>query len=70
MKIHLAVSRMGFTPDSIVTGHLCGREHGANDNENNVTEKRGAVTCACCLKILGDKKHWRHRKYLESILKS
>lgn len=65
MKVHLAVSRPGFTPDSFVTEHLCGREHSQNDTDgNNSTEQRSEVTCALCAKIIADAKHWRHRKYL------
>lgn len=64
MKIHLAVSRPGITKDSTVTGHLCGREHSANDGDNNSTCDQGAVDCALCLKVIADPKHWRHRRYI------
>lgn len=65
MKVHLAFSVPGFSPGSTVTGHLCGREHSANDCENNVTTDRATVTCKLCLNIIADPTNWRHRKYLE-----
>lgn len=64
MKVHLAFSVRGFTPDSTITGHVCGREHRNNDCENNVTTDHAAVTCKLCLAVIADPTHWRHKKYV------
>lgn len=65
IKLHLAVSRPGITPDSRITGHLCGREHSLNDGDNNSVLEPAEVTCKVCAKIIADPKNWRHRKYLK-----
>jgi hypothetical protein len=65
MKVHLAVSRPGFTPDSFITGHLCGREHSGNDGDNNSAITTAEVTCALCRAIIANPKHWRYRRYLK-----
>lgn len=64
MKVHLAYSRPGFTTDSIVTGHVCGREHSGNDGDNNSTIEHSEVSCKLCLAVINNPKHWRHRKYI------
>jgi len=64
MKIHLAFARPGFTKDSTITGHVCGREHSANDGDNNSTTNHAEVTCKLCLTVINNPKHWRHRKYI------
>lgn len=45
---------------------LCGRESVELVNgDMNRTDNQEEVSCALCIQILADVKHWRHRKYLK-----
>lgn len=66
MKKHYAIAYE--TTYGYVSTTLCGRGHADGDAEtdNNVTNEKSAVTCKTCGKIIANKNHWRHRKYLSS----
>lgn len=66
MKTHLNFMIPGITEGSTVTGTVCGREHSQSEDGTNSTDNPADVTCALCLKVIADPKHWRHRKYMRA----
>lgn len=63
MKLHLNY----LLPNAYgghTTGTVCGRENRMSDDGTNSTHVHTDVTCALCLKIIADKAHWRHRKFI------
>lgn len=62
MKLHF--STISHHSGRTVTGTLCGRENRQSQDGTNSTEVQIEVTCGHCLKIIADKKNWRHRKFL------
>lgn len=67
MKTHLAVSYTSkmFGADCHITTTLCGRESGESVDGANAECENEAVDCKLCRRIMANKSHWAHRKYLK-----
>jgi len=65
MKLHLAVSSPGFSPDSTVATTLCGLSNKTyKDDVCNCSTVWKDITCKKCLNIMHNPKNWKHRKYI------
>jgi len=63
MVTHLAVDLK--LRDIHVVHTLCGRDNkNTSDGLYNSTDNKREVDCKLCIKILGNPRHWRYRKYL------